>query len=368
MNKHMLDTSTIARCGMVPAIRTREIIMVKIMTQEEKIKYQEQRGRNDILVTTASGALDIMGRAELIQRYRHLNGKQIQLAGWEAGKNYTVYRDDHTEVLIMQVPLNCTAEINGNYANRSSRYAGDYIVTIADDNGEPDLDSMVIYPANLFRKMFYIPRNEVIQRNIGKGNKEFNPEEFYSRKMAERQKVATDKQRQQNEESAGNYTYSGNDYVSDIHLNTENIRDKENYYSRQNYETNTDGFGLEEIYSTPSEKVNTGGMRISTPTKESKPAVDNRQAKENQNSSQNTGYRYRAVGRIVKPNGQIVGFLVESLNGSGRNQVTYNQMMGACSKKLVQNVMLVNNPNGGYFLKGNGISLDQLPSYPEEMC
>ena len=164
--------------------------------------------------------------------------------------------------------------------------------------------------------MFHIPENEVITRNIGKGNQEFNPAET--------------KNRRRNSNRVNNSPHKNKNVVT------------------PDFGLNEDAFAqmASEIQRQPSKPADTSIIK-------NNPANTDRVAPTNQ--------QYTAIGRLMQ-NGVIAGFVIQNSKGATRN-VTKQEMMQLCQRKMISNVVLSRKESGAYYLRGNGIRIDMLQSY-----
>ena len=135
----------------IPAVRVRDIVKARPLTHEEKSKIK--RGSPDILVEPIIGESYLLTRNDIVVNFRYTNGTKIKTSGWESTKQYIIYRNDNTEVAVMQVPLNHTVNVNGNIANKKSRNSGEYIVCTFGENGEIERQSAKVVTSAVFKKI-----------------------------------------------------------------------------------------------------------------------------------------------------------------------------------------------------------------------
>lgn len=308
MEAYTIELDKILSKGMLPVVRKRDILRARTLSRDEKKDIE--RGGPDILVTSPSGQKYMMHRAELLKSYTYLDGKKISMAGWSSSREYIVARLDNTNALAMMVPLNCTAEVGGAKANQSKRSAGDYIVGLVDESGSIDKETVGIIPAAMFKKMYYMPPNEVITRNLRGSNKLYNPfgnKVNYSRPQEKPSKTI--------------------DFTKQLGLDMDAF-----------------DFGDKEIAKQPAKQVNTGNMNMAKPKQESQ-------------------YKYIATGRLINQSGETIGFIIQNKTGQTKD-ISKAQMMELCRKKLVSNIMLgVKSDTGTQYLRGNNIRLEMLPTY-----
>ena len=89
--------------------------------------------------------------------------------------------------------------------------------------------------------------------------------------------------------------------------------------------------------------------------------VQNRVVKQPQVTQTQSKYKYTVVNKIMSFTGVCVGYTVREISNGRTLRVTEQQLKAACYKKLVNNVVLVNQQNGKSFLRGNGIDMSKLP-------
>lgn len=307
METYTMELDKILSKGMLPVVRKRDILKARTLSREEKRELE--RGGADILVTSPSGTQMMMKRADIIKQYTYLDGKKISMAGWSSSKEYIIAKLDNTNAFAMMVPLNCTANVNGTKANAAQRKSGDYIVCLADSSGNIDESTVGVIPAAMFKKMYYMPPNEVISRHYGSGNKTYNPN-------APKQKSSVVSTRKQ-----------PINFTEQLGMNTEDF-----------------DFGVEDMYKQPEKKVQSSNMNMAKPEKEST-------------------YKYLAIGRLVNQSRETIGFVIQNKSGATKN-ISKGQMMELCKKRLVSNVMLgVKSDTGKAYLRGNNIRLEMLPEY-----
>lgn len=298
----------------IPVIRKRDIVRARPLSREEKREYG--KGCPDILLVSPTGEQRLITRQELLSNFTYLNGRKININGWSSKKNYMVVRMDDTQLFAMLVPYNCTINIKGRNANKNQNRRGDFIICLTDNNGGIDRGSANLISNKIFKKMFHIPENEVITRNIGKGNQEFNPAET--------------KNRRRNSNRVNNSPHKNKNVVT------------------PDFGLNEDAFAqmASEIQRQPSKPADTSIIK-------NNPANTDRVAPTNQ--------QYTAIGRLMQ-NGVIAGFVIQNSKGATRN-VTKQEMMQLCQRKMISNVILSRKESGAYYLRGNGIRIDMLQSY-----
>lgn len=354
---------------MIPVVRKRDIVRARPLSREEK---KAESGQGDILIIEPSGLKRTITRKELLSRYTYLNGKRIGISGWRSSNEYMIGRLDNTNAYAMMVPLNCTVEIQGLQANNSDRKSADYIVALALPNGGVDPNTIGIIPSALFKKMYYIPPNDIITRNKGKGHKLFGkgPGGMDERDngdyqlptnrvtMGPRREHIVTKQQAPSARAQQSAPKQPMQFSDQLNIDTSQI-----------------DFGVEQAYSEPTPQVqgNWSRRRLSDisgsqPSGQVRPSANLQKSQNVQQTQpsqpvQQARAPYTAIGRLMNQGGAVVGFVIQ--RGDGRTtRITVDQMKEICGKHLVSNVMLTLNPaTGGYYLRGNNMRLETLTTY-----
>jgi len=153
----------------IPVLRKRDIVKVRVLTAEEKRNIQ--RGSPDVVVETILGHKYLQKRDYIIDNYSYLNGQKISIGGWRAGVEYLVYREDNTPALALMVPLKSSIEINGIKVISGEGNDGVYVVCFLGGDGNIDRQSVGVVSRHIFRKMFSVLPNKIIDyhaKNKGK--------------------------------------------------------------------------------------------------------------------------------------------------------------------------------------------------------
>lgn len=297
-----MDLDKIISKGMLPVIRKRDILKARTLSRDEKKNIE--RGGPDILAISPSGQKIMLRREEVIKNYTYLDGKRISMAGWNSSKQYLIARLDNSDAVAMMVPLNCTANVNGIKANNAKRSTGDYIVGLIDGAGSIDQSTIGIIPSAIFKKMYYMPPNDVITRNLRGNNKLYTP--YRQKPPAKNTEISFTKQ---------------------LGIDAESI-----------------DFGDSILEKQPVKPVNNTNMNLAKPKQE-------------------TTYKYMATGRLVNQSGETIGFIIQNKAGQTK-EISKGQMMELCKRKLVSNIMLgVKSDTGTHYLRGNNIRIEMLPTY-----
>lgn len=294
MGDIVLNLDKVLKNGMITVIRKRNILKARILPRSQREGYRGNKG--DILLVSPSGVKRVISRRELVSKYTYLNNAKISLAGWKESKSYIVCCLDNTEALAVRVPLKYTLEVKGKKVNFGNKKSGDYIVVDLDNNGEMIEDTLGIISSNLFKKMYYIPSNEL-------------------NKLKDRvQRVRGDRP----------------NYASELGVKLTDSKEQPNY----------------NVVSGNTSRNLTRSV--------------------NDNGEKQNKFKYMATARIASESGEIVGFVLMSLKTGESRNVTKEQMMVACKKRLVSNVVLaVKSDTGTLYLRGNNIRLENLPLYTD---
>lgn len=161
-----LEFDRIPNKALMPVIRKRDIMKARILARKEKERLQP--GSPDVLLVSPLGYRQMLSRREFIREYKHINGRRIQLAGWKGGREYFVMKDDNTPAVALFIPRNCNLSVRGKKVT-----GGSYVVCFRGEQGGIDRNRPYFISRALFRKMFTVLPNEIIERNKGKGAKDF---------------------------------------------------------------------------------------------------------------------------------------------------------------------------------------------------
>lgn len=321
VTKTQLNLSDIPDRMFIPAVMVRDIMRVRPLTQEEKKKTE--RGGPDVLAIPVIGAQCLMHRHDIIGNYTYTNGKKINVKGWQSSKLYVVVRNANETVMVMQVPLNHTVSAN-TVANDKNRASGDYIVCLTDESGYIDLNTASVVPAAVFRKVCYIPPNEVIDKakNLGRHNKFFD---F----------------------NAGSTSI----FKKDVSGNTITPVRKVVLPPDSSFKPKANVAQHTQINNIQKTRMPQKSEIISPKTEVQRQPLPSQQPKQSD---------FSVVGQLLNDYGQRVGFVIQSQSGATKD-IDKATAYKLCTSKKITNIVIVNNGNGGYFFRGNGISLDELP-------
>ena len=285
----------------IPALKVRDIVRAKPLSLAEK--KQIPRGSADILIKPLIGNEYLLSRNDVVNNFTYTNGSIIKTSGWESSKMYVIFRPDNTLVYAMQVPTNHTVVINGEMANKNSRKAGDYIVCASNESGVIDRSTAVILSAAVFRKMCYIPRQDIITKHQGSTNKFF-------------------------------------DFVAKT-TSTVNFVDRKNNPINPLRKMPVPNAGVGQSINMPNttpvmNKTNLPGALGGDTSK------------------------FTVVGQVHDAYGKRIGFIIQAHNGATKQITKESAIKLATNKKLI-NAEAVPNPAGETYIRGNGVRLDDLP-------
>lgn len=326
MSKTPISFDEIPDKVFIPAIKVREIVKARPLKLDEK--KQIQRGSADILIKPLIGKQYLLTRDQVINNFKYTNGKKIKTSGWESSKSYVIYTEDNATVMVVQIPLNHTVTIGEVTANESNRKSGDYIVCNLDQSGKIDRTSASIVSAPLFRKMCYIPMNEVIHRYRGSKNRVFD---FISNKI-----------KRMNSIIPKDMTRIADDNIS------------------RTSELNRVNTGFTEVQGVQGvQGVQNTNRTLNNPNTSTQGVQNTNRIPNNLNTGA-TGNNLTVVAQIHDAFGKRVGFVIRASNGRTKD-INTPAIMQLANKGLLSNVTLVDNPHGGKFLRGIGMQLDNLP-------
>lgn len=310
--------------GFIDAIRTKNICKAEILKRQSKTGLKP--GSPDVKITSASGETLYISRKELKNNFVLSNGNKIRVAFLNAGNEYTVYSICNEQYKVIKLPDNCTGSFQGKKVRTSS-----YMICKVTEDGSIDTSSAGIVSPRLFRKMFIIPPQDVIKRHIGSGNKEFT-----------------------------------------LLRNRDNVPELINRYRpKQNAQIDNSDSAFKPIVDTSQLGLNPSNINIPT---ESESITNNRQNlamnstartndnKQSDNHDAQSKYKYTAINRVVDMSHKTQGFTLKEIQSGRIKQITTQQMVQVCSKKLVDNIILAKRESTGtIYLKGNGIVINNLP-------
>lgn len=322
MNTYTMDIRDIYSFSMIPAVKVRDLLRVRLMTSSEKSKIE--RGGNDIIAIDPFGHTETISRDDLLAHYTYLSGKKIGIAAWKSGLEYLVLCQDESPAFAMMIPENCQIQLNGKvYTPINKRGTGQYIVCLADADGNPDPNTLSVLSATMFHKIFYIPPSRVILRHKGSKRKAI------SKNIGETFRIG----------GRGTRSYNSG---SSIFAGGRSEVDKKIRRSITKQRT--------EIHTKPT-----------TPPRPEPIHTTRLQTHTNQEISPQVA-PYKVVAQVVdEVYGQRVGFIISREPSGERKKITTEVLMKLCQSKKVSNAVVVVPETGKPFLRGRGISLDDLP-------
>lgn len=342
MGAYSFELDKVLTYGMLPVVRKRDILKIRLLTRQEK--KNRKHGSADIVATTPLGTQFMISRDKILTEYRYLSGNKISFAGLSCNTEYIVFKPDNTNAFAVKIPLNCSVE--GVEANKSKRSSGDYIVVFLDQYGEMDYDTAGVVPAAVFKKMFYMPPHEEINKF-----KDRPPTREYIPGIS-KDNTLEDSIKQVNDMNTG-YN-KPRDYVNELNLNPSSFN-----FGDENLESSQD--------SQPVQ-LNLGGNANNTqrnvsqmPRQAPNNAAMQSQTYNKSNNQQTQTGKYTAIARLINNNGVLVGFVIANRSGKTKN-LTLQQMYQACSNHLVDNVAAgVRSDTQKKFFRGTTSPLTELP-------
>lgn len=318
----MLDE--LPEIGFIDAIKTKNICKAEILKRQARAGLTP--GSPDVKITSASGETLYISRRELKNNFLLSNGSKIRVAFLNAGKDYTVYSICNEQYKVIKLPDNCT----GNFQGKRVR-PGSYMICKVTEDGSINMSSAGIVSPKLFKKMFVIPPQDVIKRHLGSGNKEFT------------------------------LLRNGNE-AHDLNGG---------YRPKPNAPIDSANSTFKPIVDTSQLGIKPSSINIQTA---SESLINNRQSlhadstarnddnKQSDNNDTQSKYKYTAINRVVDMNHKMQGFTLKEIQSGRIKQITTQQMVQVCSKKLVDNIILAKRESTGtIYLKGNGIIINNLP-------
>lgn len=312
MRKLTLVFDNIPDKAFIPVLIKRDIVKARILTHSEKMGMPG--GSSDVQIESILGYKRLVSRKEILRDYRYLNGKKVKLAGWRNGKAYTVMSAVNTRAVAMMLPVNCVMSVGNKRVNNSKSKYGDYVICVANAEGNIDRSTASVVSRNTFRKMFSVLPNEVIEKNKGSKNSLLGRGRVESAEYEE---------------------------VSMI----DEFKSPSKLESKNNITVNKTNEGVTE--------APIGAVDLSRNNIDNKPIV----------SPTMSGTKLTTIGKLLNSENKIVGFIVKDNKGMTR-QVSKKDMIELCSRKLVDNIIIATRePDGAKYLRGNGIKIDSLSPY-----
>lgn len=329
----------------LPAINLVEIARVRVLSFEER--KRKKPGSPDVEVFPLIGKPYLISRKELSSQFRYTNNFRVRANGLSPKQKYVVYRKTNRPVWVLKVPKYIAID-NGNIkANTRTGASGDYIVCLAGQDGEIDLESASVVRAKTFRKMCVIPYAASIMKAM-RSRRKMRPQEFLRQRIFHSTEIAS---------STSSENFSGVASVLQKSGNTEN-----------------------HVRSVPQQRVNIQRpTRVPTQSKPIDPEDGFRQlsqawrsgasspqngqmARPTEPSTRNNGKpSLKFVAQLCNSQGIRVGFVVMQVSGA-KKKVSNGTALNLASAGLVSNAEVVsNNPGGDPFLRGNGVRLSDLP-------
>ena len=307
----IIDFSQIPDKLFIPAVMVRDIIRARPLTRAEKSHIK--RGGPDIFVASTVGGKTIQSRDEIAKNYTYLNGKHINIKGWQSSKMYILYRINNESVMVLQVPLNNRVSVNGIIANNGNRKYGDYIICKLNESGGIDRDSASVVSAHMFHKICYIPLNDAIRRSRYRRTK---------------------------------YRY--------CNLNP-NTRSTNNYELNEPRETSSATFEQPCTLISAEDTTQMHKCARDNKTEQRNPTINTVK-----NSNKASKVKFMVVGVMMNNCGQRVGFFIKDASGKIHTS-NNNNTTKLCLDKKIGNMTVVENGAGGYYFRGVGISIEKLP-------
>lgn len=323
----------------LPAINLVEIARVRVLSFDERKK--KKPGSPDVEVYPLVGKPYLISRQELSSQFRYTNNFRVRANGLSPKQKYVVYRKTNRPVWVLKVPKYIAID-NGNIkANTRTGASGDYIVCLAGQDGEIDLESASVVRAKTFRKMCVIPYAASIMKAM-RSRRKMRPQEFLEQGIFP--------------------------YAPSVHSNGNG----DTFQKSGNTENN--------VRSTPQQRVNSqrptrvptqskpvdpedGFRQLSQAWRSGASSPQNRQmARPTEPSTRNNGKpSLKFVAQLCNSQGVRVGFVVMQVGGA-KKKVSNGTALNLASAGLVSNAEVVSNNLGGDpFLRGNGVRLSDLP-------
>lgn len=323
----------------LPAINLVEIARVRVLSFDERKK--KKPGSPDVEVFPLIGKPYLISRQELSRDFRYTNNFKVKANGLSPRQKYVVYRKTNKPVWVLKVPKYIAID-NGNIkANTRTGASGDYIVCLAGQDGEIDLESASVVRAKTFRKMCVIPYAASIMKAM-RSRRKMRPQEFL------RQGIFP--------------------YVPSVHSDGSDNEPQKSGNTENHVRSTLQQRAITQRPTrvpTQSKPVDPedGFRQLSQAWRNGASSPQNGQmARPTEPSTRNNGkYSLKFVAQLCNSQGVRVGFVVMQVGGA-KKKVSNGTALNLASAGLVSNAEVVsNNPGGDPFLRGNGVRLSDLP-------
>lgn len=310
-NKLIINANSIPADKFIRAIRYREIVRFKIMSDKEK-KLNNIVGDGDIKVKSMTEPVRLITRQQLSD-FKYLNQQPIKFMYLKCSKEYTGFRNDNTEFGVMLVPVSVIVLLNGK------RIPGGMYITAKMNNGQIDYSSMTAVKRELFHKQFSIVQQAVIENNKGKRAKPFGTDLMLRKKQSK----SPQRPMRQITQQTPNASASAN-----------------------------------ANQLTQAQKQAILRQRAMLRQKQAQ-----QQQMQQRQQAQQSQYEYIAIGILNRRDGAKlvrVGFMIQDRNGK-TYQIREDNMPQIIKK--VKNLEYAQMANGTTYIRGNGCKLEDLKTY-----
>lgn len=347
--------------GFIDAVKVRDICKIRILTLNEK-KLQVS-GSPDVAVQSLTGETYMVRRIDLLNNFTFLNGKRIKFMRMHANTVYTVNRICNELYKVMKIPDNCKGILNGNAIGTGNGVRkGNYLVCRVAQDGTIDKSSMQVVSADIFRKMFKISMQAIIQKHMGRHrgttNSHFGLYERRRTQQARQMRQTGGMETMQPQKSvklgkpevvtggigtgAGAGTGTGTGTTNKISI--------QKPANMQPIRSGTPGNG------TMGRAVNGTQTQMSLKDKLRQPSA-------NTLNTANQQKRFKVTHRVLRQSdNKLIGFMVFDSKNNSNTFASIEKVMQMCECKVISNVMVATNTNNGAkYLRGNGIQISSLP-------
>lgn len=285
------------------AVKVRDVAQVKILNR--KAMKGRPSGSPDVAVLSVSGETKYITRKELVQNYEYLSGKKVVIPYMKNDVIYKVVGKCDIPFAVMLLPANMNGILKGQPVA-----PGTYIVAPKNPDGTINYGALTAVNRRMFRKMFKIPNQEVIAKNVGRNTKV--SQRIFSKK-SNRQKFLDPNRNMMQKTPVNNLGISPLDAASNIGNNM--------------------------------------GMPMGGNVQQSA-----------QKQAPRKQYPYSAVGAIYDQSNNLVAYKIQDTKGQIRD-LYKNAVLALAEKQEINNLEVVKHDRGMPYLRGRGISINQLPRY-----
>ena len=333
--------------GFIRANRVKNVVSFRLLADNEK----RERGCPDVEIISVFGEKAVITRNELVKNYKFPTGKKIRISGLKKNTKYRALCADNREVYYTMVPENAVGYLNSKPVPK-----GVVIVALGDGNGGINRNNISVMSLASFKKMCITPKTPEIVRNASRRNKSLT---VFDRKVADYKR----------NKASGRKAQKLPNRNADNGVSMQEPRVMGNYKEMPNMNLNNRQMMQSKGQMGP---MNSQGGRVARPVStpnglmNQQVQAQQRSVVPNQQGQQTKGYEFKAVCRLIDSStNKLVGFIIINRQNKQR-KIHIGEAVELCRQRKIINLMLSKKTNvdGSVteYLRGNGISLEQLPA------